>query len=250
MSNLKYLFGIADCAQTKSIGQVGFGDPPSEVTLINCGSLAAVVGKAKNDYSVPEREDVLLHQKVLERVMEEYTVLPLRFGTVAPEEKDVLELLSTSYEELVSEITRLRGTIEVGLKVFWEKEAVQHEVESKVGKIEDLNKEKDEKKSYQVAVKVGQLVQNIIEQWKERYTPLIIKRFDPCAVDVKLNEVLGAQMLINASFLVQKSKREEFEQELERIGEEYLGKFSFRYVAPVPPYNFVNLRLEVPWERV
>jgi hypothetical protein len=250
LSSPKYLFGIADCAQSKSLGQVGFGNPPSEVTLVNCGHLAAVVGEAKDDYSVPEREDVLLHQKVLERVMEEHTVLPMRFGTVAPGERDVLELLRCYYEDLLSEITRLRGTIEAGLKVFWAKEAVQREVEAKQGKIEDLKKEEDKKKSYEAAVKVGQLVQNTVEQWRERYTPLILKRLKPYAMDLKMNDVVGVQMLFNSSFLLKKSRREEFEHELEKVAQEYSGKFGFRYVAPVPPYNFVNLRLEVPWEKV
>ncbi|OPL09763.1 MAG: hypothetical protein AVO34_04925 [Firmicutes bacterium ML8_F2] len=250
MSNSKHLFGIVDSAQPKNLGQIGFGDPPSDVALVSCGQLAAVVGEAKDDYSVPEREDVLVHQKVLEIVMEEHTVLPMRFGTIAPGESDVLELLQSSYEDLLAEITRLRGTVEAGLKVFWLKEAVQREVEAKLGKIEDLKKEEDKKKAYEVAVKTGQIVQNIIEQWRERYTSSILKRLKPHAVDLRLNDVFGVQMLINSSFLLRKSAIEEFEHELEKVVQEFSDKLSFRYVAPVPPYNFVNLKIELPWEKV
>lgn len=247
MSSSKYLFGIIDCAQRKNLGQIGFGDPPSNVSLVSCGQLAAVVGEAKDDYSVPEREDVLAHQKVLEIVMEEHTVLPMSFGTVAPGESDVLELLQTSYEELLAEITRLRGTVEVGLKVFWVKEAVQREVEARLGNIEDLKKEEDKKKAYETAVKTGQLVQSIVEQWKERYPPSILKRLKPHAVDLRLNDVFGIQMLINASFLLRKAATEEFEYELEKVAQEFSDKLSFHYVAPVPPFNFVNLKIEMPW---
>ncbi len=249
MSNGRYLFGIVDCAEPKSLGALGHGEPPAEVIFVPCGSLAAVVGDAKEEYSVPEREDVLAHQKVLEKVMEEYTVLPVRFGTVAPGDAEIRELLRTYDDVLLQEMDRLRGKMEVGLKSFWKKETVLHEVEAKVGKVASLKAGGNEKKAYEAALKVGRAVQEMVEQWQERYVPAIMKRLETCAETSRLNEVIGVQMLFNASFLIKESARKKFEEELDKISNEYAEKLNFRFVAPLPPYNFVQLNLVLPWER-
>ncbi len=176
-------------------------------------------------------------------------MLPIRFGTVAPGDEEVLELLRSSYSQLLSEINRMQGKVEVGLKVFWKKEAVLQEVNSKIDKIKKIKEAGDEKKSYKAMLELGQVIQQVTEYWKEKYLPLIVKRLEVYSEESKLNDPFGVEMLFNLAFLVQESKRKEFEEELEKIAQKYQEMFIFRYVAPVSPYNFANLRINMNWER-
>jgi hypothetical protein len=52
-------------------------------------------------------------------------------------------------------------------------------------------------------------------------------------------------MIMNAAFLVARSKQELFDQKVHEIGLRYEGKLSFKYTGPWPPYNFVTIRLQL-----
>ena len=49
------------------------------------------------------------------------------------------------------------------------------------------------------------------------------------------------RMVLNAAFLVEKSREAEFDHAVSRLDEELGPRALFKYVGPVPPYNFVNI---------
>src|SRR5437763_814698 len=69
---------------------------------------------------------------------------------------------------------------------------------------------------------------------------------EPLAVATQMNKNLGDLMLLNAAFLVDKSQEEAFGAQVQALGEAQAGRLIFDYVGPLPPYNFVDIRLN--WE--
>src|SRR3989304_4486952 len=68
---------------------------------------------------------MLAHEAVVERVMQEFTVLPVRFGTVANSAsavEDIRRLLSQRLEEFHSLLKEMDCKVELGLKVIWRDE--------------------------------------------------------------------------------------------------------------------------------
>ena len=61
------------------------------------------------------------------------------------------------------------------------------------------------------------------------------------AHDVRENEVLADRMVVNAAFLVEKAREPEFDQTTTGLDERFGKRVAFKYVGPVPPYNFVNI---------
>jgi hypothetical protein len=61
-----------------------------------------------------------------------------------------------------------------------------------------------------------------------------------------VNKNLSDMMLLNAAFLVDKSQEQAFDARVQALGEAQAGRQIFQYVGPLPPYNFVDLR--VRWE--
>jgi len=53
-------------------------------------------------------------------------------------------------------------------------------------------------------------------------------------------------MVLNAAFLVDEARQVEFDAAVERLDQEMGKRLIFKYVGPVPPYNFVNI--VVTWE--
>ena len=61
-----------------------------------------------------------------------------------------------------------------------------------------------------------------------------------------MNDNLSDMMLLNAAFLVDKSQEQAFDVQVHALGAAQAGRQIFQYVGPLPPYNFVDLR--VRWE--
>ena len=65
---------------------------------------------------------------------------------------------------------------------------------------------------------------------------------------VRENEAMGDRMVVNAAFLVDMSKEPEFDQAVNEMEERFGERTGFKYIGPVPPYNFVNI--VVNWEEL
>ena len=52
-------------------------------------------------------------------------------------------------------------------------------------------------------------------------------------------------MVLNRAFLVRRENEASFDTRLQAITERFSARMSFRYIGPIPPYNFV--RLQVGW---
>src|SRR5262249_47385357 len=75
------------------------------------------------------RRNMMAHTLVLEEVMEQFDLLPVRFGTIAPAAGSVeARLLAPRYQEFTELLEQMRGRIEVGLKAFWYEGAAVAEV--------------------------------------------------------------------------------------------------------------------------
>src|SRR5205085_12025429 len=69
---------------------------------------------------------------------------------------------------------------------------------------------------------------------------------EPLAVETRVNENQTDLMLLNAAFLVDKGQEQAFDARVQALSEAQAGRQIFQYVGPLPPYNFVDLRLQ--WE--
>ena len=81
---VKYIYCIAQTAIERNFGPIGIGGRGDEVITVGCGDLSMVVSNpAETRYAV-SRDNVLTHERVVEEAMKEFTVLPVRFCTIAP----------------------------------------------------------------------------------------------------------------------------------------------------------------------
>jgi hypothetical protein len=98
--------------------------------LLPYQGIAAAVSAVEVDRVRPEAEQLLRHEQVIEALMAQRSTLPVRFGTVLSSTAKVLETLAERYDNLLANLVRLAGQVEVGLRVLWDAEAVKTHVET------------------------------------------------------------------------------------------------------------------------
>jgi hypothetical protein len=241
-----YIYGIIEEPRQRKFSFPGVGSP--DVFTINHEQIAAVVSESEDTEIDPTRRNVQAHTVAQETLMKEYTLLPMAFGMVASGENEVSTLLSNNYEGLRTEMRRLTGRIEVELKVFWEQEAIIKEIQDAS---QEFNRLREKVKTAvtqaelrNLMIQAGQLVEAMVQEWKTKYAELICSTLQALAVDSKINNPVGIKNLLNASFLIDKSRENEFKEEVYRLDTRFQGKMNIKYVGPLPPYNFVDLKLE------
>ncbi len=110
-----YLYAIVDQGGGELPALAGHGDAP--LGGIAAGGLMAVVSEAPRGEIPLTRANLLRHEAVVEALMAERGVLPARFGTTASE-ADLLAALGCHGAELALSLERVRGRVELALRVI------------------------------------------------------------------------------------------------------------------------------------
>jgi hypothetical protein len=244
----KYVYCIIEGDSSLSFGQIGIGGRGDTVYTIHHGSLAAVVSDTPMVVYDPTRENALTHEHVIEAVMNEYTVIPMSFGTVFRTEEDVIEFLKDTADALHDVLDKMKGKIEFGLKVNWDPESVLKEVEVENEEIRRLKEEIQANRlasTYFARMQLGRLVEQALGEKSESYVREVYDHLRDCATASRHNKPIGDKMILNAAFLVERELSEQFDVKVQEIAQRYEGRLRFVYTGPWPPYNFVNIRLKL-----
>jgi hypothetical protein len=242
----KYLYCFIKEKDKKSFGTSQIGGLNAPVYTINVEEVAAVVSEAPIlDYD-PSRKNTMAHQGVLKKVMEDYTVVPVAFGTVANNKKEVEAIIKASYKQFLSNISKLKDKSELGLKVTWKDSFFDKDIQTE--EIRELNEKifrKDENKVYDEKILLGRLVEAAIKEKRESYTKKIYAPLEEIAAESKFKENLPVKTVLNGYFLVDKAKEESFDKKVEALSKEFEDKLVFSYTGPWPPYSFVDMRINI-----
>ena len=69
----------------------------------------------------------------------------------------------------------------------------------------------------------------------------ILSRIKPYVYKTRTNKIVSDRMVLNAAFLVDRAHGPEVDGAVRKLDEECNDRLMFKYVGPVPPYNFVNI---------
>jgi hypothetical protein len=242
----KYIYGIIEEPESRRFNFSGVGD--AEVYTINRQRLGAVVSDTGLAEIDPTRKNVRAHTVVQDELLMSYTLLPMGFGMIANGKDDMLKLLEKNYQGLMDELKRLGGKVEVGLKVFWDQEAMVKELQGGSQELTKLKARINDAPSpieaQRLLAEAGMLIERIALDWKAKYADRVYTILKELSIDARLNNPLGVKNILNASFLIERARESDFKKEVFRLDSQYQGKVNFKYVGPLAPYSFVNLKLE------
>ena len=242
----KYVYCIIQSTKPLSFGAIGIGSELMDVYTIGYQDIAAVVSDTPLEVYDPTRENVLAHEGVNERVMHDYTVIPMSFGTVFKTADDIVELLRSAYPAFRDVLQKMENKFEFGLKVLWDPDQIIQVVEKEDENLRRLREEilKQRGSTYFARMQYGRLVDSLLEERSVYYVHQIFDGLRSASVASRANKPIGERMIMNAAFLVSRDKEEEYDAAVKAIGSRY-PHLTFKYTGPWPPYNFVNIRLKL-----
>jgi hypothetical protein len=229
----------------------GIGGGGEPIRILEYRDLVAIVSDTSRPRYELRREYLLGHERVLEEALKRSDLLPVAFSTIAGSDEAIRDqLLQRRFDELHTYLEEVRDRIELDLKVLWNQEALFAEVVEDNEEIRELQATtagQPEDATYYDRIRLGQLTEAAIAAKGEAESAAILDALEPLAVDSRVNQNFMEMMILNAAFLVDKSRESVFDARVTAMGEMQAGRLIFKYVGPLPPYNFVTIKVQ--WEK-
>jgi hypothetical protein len=248
----KYIYGIIPTGEHGHFRPAGpVGD--IQVEAIPSRGLACVV----RDYAGPAFADLtremlvrhlLAHQAVCERVMERYTILPAKLGTVLEGEEEMEAVLQQGYTRLSRALAQMGGKREFEVAATWHLSEVFQEIgqEEEVRRFKERAARSPAGETLEERALLGKLVKDSLERRRDHYRHPIVDYLKDLAVDFQENPLLRDELVLNMALLVQRSAEEELTRRVHQLDQRFHDQINFRIIGPLPPYSFSTVEVTRP----
>ncbi|MEI7524206.1 MAG: GvpL/GvpF family gas vesicle protein [Mariniphaga sp.] len=245
----KYIYCIIASDYDVNLGPIGVGGRGDLVSTIGFDGLCMVVSDHPLSRFVVNPDNMLAHQKVIEAVMKEFnSVLPIRFGTIAATPDEIRNLLNRRYSEFMELIRQFENKIEVNIRGTWKNMGkIYNEIDREHAELQKIRGEIENaddllNRNLKIA-EAGKLVGQALIEKKEEESAEIIEAFRKSVFEFKQNKTSHDAMFMNTAFLMNSGREIEFDHIMAELGSRFENRSDFVYTAPLPIFNFIDLKI-------
>jgi len=242
----KYVYGVVRAPRRRKPRAKGIGGGPLRVVATD--GLGALTSEVPDGELEAGRDELLTHARVLESALGQGAVLPMRFGVVMPDDDTVRnELLEANRPQLEAQLEEMDGKVEFGLKALYDEEALLREVLAEnrdVASLQQKIRDKPPDSAYYDRIQLGDLIAAAIEEKRDRDEENILDALAPYAVAMEVGSPIHERMVVNAAFLLETDRTDEFDEKLEALAAAEHPRIGFKLTGPLPPHSFVELSVE------
>jgi hypothetical protein len=227
-----YLYAITDLPDLPVPAEPGLEG--ASLFSLTYQDIAAVVSPLTTSAVSPTEDNLWRHEAVVEALMTDRAVLPVRFGTSLTDEAAIRAALAAHYANFVASLDRVRGRVELGLRVLWEIADSEWQTAGS---------------SQQPSATSGRayLMARLEEErqrqaWREQAEALaeeIHAPLDRLATDSTRQVLITPRLLLTAAYLVEQDQVAAFRQKVEALSAAH-PKLRLLCTGPWPAYNFVT----------
>jgi hypothetical protein len=236
-----YVYAFARTSHPLMIeGMRGVGAEGPPLRVVRQGDLAAVVSDAPEDLRA-KRRDLEAHNWILEALGDTGAVLPMRFGTVAPDDAAVQAELAADATRYLDLLSDLDGRVELNLKAAHKEDAVLRDLLLHHQPLRDRNEALRAAggDTQQDRIEFGERVAAALEERRAEDADRVVAALAPHAVALRLGPSVAGSF-VNASFLVADDTRDAFDAALNALRGELATYATLDLYGPLPPYSFVT----------
>lgn len=243
-----YVYGLVPASATLPPRLRGVGDPPGAVRLVRHRGVAAVVSDLTPDRPLGTRHDLLAHERVLDTLVANTTVLPMRFGAVLIGADAVVDdLLEPNREHVQESLTALAGHAQFTVKGRYDQDVALREIlaeDPEAVRLRETLRDLPGDAGYYRRVRLGEIVYQGMQRRREVDQDVLVDALARHAAAVRIREPSGDDGAVDAAFLVGDEHRDRFDAAVERLGERWVGRVRLRMLGPLAPYDFVDAEEE------
>ncbi|MFE5288733.1 GvpL/GvpF family gas vesicle protein [Nocardia sp. NPDC056611] len=245
-STAVYVYGIVPADVETEPHATGVGDPPSEVTVVRHGEIAALVSTLESDRPLGTPQDLTAHEKLLDGSAAVSPVLPLRFGAVMTDTEAVEnELLEANEDEFRAALEELEGKVQFVIRGRYIEDVILRELldeSADAAQLKDEIRDKPEDATRDARIALGELINHAIEAKRAEDTGKVVSELETLEALVNQREPSHEEDAVHLAVLVESTRRKELEDIVRRLIEDWDGRVELNLLGPMAAYDFVTKR--------
>ncbi|MDQ4125128.1 MAG: GvpL/GvpF family gas vesicle protein [Actinomycetota bacterium] len=238
-----YAYGVVRQGDVSLPTALGVDDDDS-LRFVESGALAAVVSDVEIDQFEGDRlaenaaagdwleRKVRAHERVLDELVVQGAVVPMRFGSIFSRPELLLEMLESASEDLLAALDRVRGKCEWGVKAYLlDRTPEKDPVPAPVSTGRDYLMRK--RAALDSATRAAEAARDTAGR--------VLGALSEVAEETALMPLRNAStaVILNAAFLVAERRRDRFMRLVQDLQEG--GSLVLDVTGPWPPYNFTSV---------
>src|SRR5690242_16436620 len=242
-----YVYGVMRGSLAGVFGAGGVGTPSAPVRTVEACGLSAIVSDVSGTWRAAGRADAERHDRILARLAQRHTVVPLRFGTVLASDADIREhLLEGHAGHIASLLDRLEGRVQMSVKAYYLDQALLRAVllrHPQLKQRSDALEGRPVVATQSERIALGRDVADAVQEQRELDQHELLAELADTAEDTRLDAPASDRQALALQLLVEERRRPRLDAVVQRLSHTHRDRFAFRYVGPIPPYSFCDLEL-------
>lgn len=247
----KYIYGIIVSNSENSFDRCWIM-ANERICVIAYRDIAAIISDSEVVDYTHLRKDILAkqlvkHQMIIEGIMPQYAIIPMRLGTFAIDEAEVKDILSKGYGLIKEIIPKINDKIEIDLVATWSDFTATIKDAGEVKEIKEFKEEllrSPKGITVDDQMKIGFMLKKALDEKREKYALKIQDALKTIGINYKQHELMDDKMVANIALLVDKNREKEFYAKVEELNIEFKELLNFRCVGPLPAYSFFTIEIK------
>ncbi|WP_420753161.1 GvpL/GvpF family gas vesicle protein [Rhodococcus sp. O3] len=241
-----YVYGIVPGDVEAESHATGVGDPPSDVSVVRSGEIAALVSEIPVDRPLGTPDDLKAHAELLDGTAAVAPVLPLRFGAVLSDEDAVSEeLLDAHRDEFEAALNELEGKAQFVVKARYDERAVLSEIleeNADAARLREEIRDKPEDATRDARMMLGEIITQSIEAKRNEDTQRVVDALEDLEPMVNVRQPTHDEDAAHVAVLIELSRQGDLEDIVRSLAEEWEGRAEMDLLGPMAAYDFVMKR--------
>ena len=248
----KIIYAILSVKNPEKLNTLLFGMKGiagADLCGVSFDEISAVVCDISRADLIVDRPNAIEYAGVIEKLAQQFTLLPMRYGSLMESIDSINKMLGRNYNEFQQNLQKVQNKCEFGLKIFCDSEKLKADLREK--------SEADTKTPAQLAPEIKnsvyrdyvnkKLKEHRLEELLLTYVDSVIAEITGCLARLnavnKFKKMATATNIIDAVFLLEKDRKGELIQTVEDLQNKNKG-LNFVLTGPWPPYNFVEITIK------
>lgn len=221
----------------------------SDLCAVSFDEITAIVSDVKRADLIADRSNAIEYAGVIENLAQQFTVLPMRYGSIMESADSINKMLERNYHEFQQNLQKIENKYEFGLKIFCDSEKLKSELRIK----SEADTQTPEKRATEIKNSVyrdyvdKKLKEHRLEELMLTYVDSVIAKItgylDRLNTINKFKKMATDTNIIDAVFLLDKERKDALIHVTEDLKNQYPG-LNFVLTGPWPPYNFVEIAIK------
>ena len=244
------IYGLMEGDEPRTFGAIGI-DGKEVYTVPFEGTSAIASNMPRDGFTALPKEALLrnltVYQSVIEQVMDEHPVVPVKFGTLLQGDETIVRILKRGKDQIVQSLKEIKNRIEVDVVALWpDLNAVLVEI----GRTDEIKALKEDAASdsegavLEMRINAGKRVKALLDEKRESLKSVILPPLMSLAEKHAIHPLMDDGMIMNVAFLIKKENAPRLEGVVSGLDRRYEDRINFRIIGPLPPYSFRTFEIK------